>query len=454
MLDGRELEAAAVAARLEDFHAQPERFGPRYLYGIEPLPNGRIVLRFAQGKFPESMALSARESAKLRAAALEFVRRICLWDLADHYQALCARRDAAPEAVKENYHLLMALLHPDRQEGGSEEWPQSCAQRVNLAYAVLGEETSRREYDAQLLAVQPRVRAPMAPRAGRRPASELRFAKAVVAIGAVMAALIGVSLAVDDDERGDRSILEASLARLRTQPAPGSDRPRYVGSSVASSPRASDATYDDPEPFALLKPLMRAIAGEEPKAWVPPPRLETPPPVIRASNSPAEPLRFAQAPAPSAAREAPASAPTLRATPVLRTTPAVASVPAATPEKSRATNREIENLVVALVDSYQAGDTDRLVGLLEPEAGFWRTQRMRQAYADFFRATRARRLRIEKLAWNAQTGTAQARGEATVHAEYFDQAAAVERRVEMELDIVLRDGEARIRRLSLFPDAR
>jgi hypothetical protein len=278
-------------------------------------------------------------------------------------------------------------------------------------------------------------------------------------VGAVVAALIVLGLVVDDDEGGERSVLQASLARLRTNPAPGSDRPRYVGSAVAASPRASDAVYDEPEPFALLKPLLRAITGEEPKAFAPAPRRESP---AAASAAPdvaeAGPVRIAQAPAPATPAPQGLPAPTLRTTPVLRSAPAAAAAPAAAvvlaPETSRTTSREIEDLVVALVDFYQAGDIERLLGLLEPDAGFWRTVQMRQAYSDFFRATRARRLRIEKLAWNAQPGSAHAKGEATVLAEYFGETAPVERRVQMELDIVLRDGHARIRRLSLFPDAR
>jgi len=133
MLEGRELEAAAAAARLKAFRADPMRFGPRYLDGAEPIPDAAFVLRFAQGKVPAHLTADA---AELRLAAEEFVRRVCLADRSDHYLALCARRDAAPDTIKANYHLLMALLHPDRQEGGADAWPESCAQRVNLAYTT------------------------------------------------------------------------------------------------------------------------------------------------------------------------------------------------------------------------------------------------------------------------------------------------------------------------------
>jgi hypothetical protein len=82
--------------------------------------------------------------------------------------------------------------------------------------------------------------------------------------------------------------------------------------------------------------------------------------------------------------------------------------------------------VVTLIAYYDAGDAERLVGLVD--GGFWSNNQSRNAYADFFRATKSRHLRLERLAWNATDGTLRARGEATVQAEYFDRAP-FERRV-------------------------
>src|SRR5689334_13475032 len=113
MLDSRDREVAAVAERLKAFLDDPRRAGPRYLEGAEPFPDGGIVLRLAQGKVPASL----HDAERVRSAAVRFVRRVCLYEHANHYQILCANRDAPVEAIKENYHLLMSLLHPDRQEG-------------------------------------------------------------------------------------------------------------------------------------------------------------------------------------------------------------------------------------------------------------------------------------------------------------------------------------------------
>src|SRR3954463_10980558 len=111
MADGRDLEAAAVADRLKAFAADPSGAARRFLLGFESLPPGGLLLSYAQGKFPATLGLSTAEERDLRCAADRFVRHVCLADRADHYQVLCAARDAPYEAIKEHYHLLMALLH-------------------------------------------------------------------------------------------------------------------------------------------------------------------------------------------------------------------------------------------------------------------------------------------------------------------------------------------------------
>src|SRR5262249_35573517 len=143
-------DAAAVALRLRSFHADPIRAGMRFADRQEPLPDGRIVLRFAQGKIPASVASTPAQVAELQHAARHFVRRVCLGSHADHYQVLCAPQDAPAQTIKDHYHLLMALLHPDRRESATEPWPESCAQRVNLAYDTLGNDATRLEYDQRL----------------------------------------------------------------------------------------------------------------------------------------------------------------------------------------------------------------------------------------------------------------------------------------------------------------
>jgi hypothetical protein len=449
MLEGREAEAAIVAARLRAFQANPAHLGPRFAGGADPLPEGGILLRFAQGKIPAALAPSRFEAEQLRSAAELFVRRVCLWDGADHYQALCARPDAPQETIKENYHLLMGLLHPDRQEGAGASWPESCAQRVNLAYAALGDAAARREYDARLHTERPRHKDATVQRPADTRVRDVRFAKTLLVASSVIALVIAAGLLVQEDEWSDRSVLQASLARLRADPAPGADRPRYVGAnSGGRGARASDAVAADDVPaLDYLRPLMRAFSREEAKPYVAPVPTPAPAPVPAPDPAPvqavavppSEPLIVARVDLPVA--QAPMLLPfaQAQAAPVART--------------GGPTNADIENMVVALVSYYEAGDADRIVDMVDPDSiGFFRRNRLRQAYNDFFRATRTRQLRIDRLAWSNAAGGANARGEATVRAEYADRPS-FEKHVDMALDIVVRDGKPRLARLELFPAA-
>src|ERR1700694_113072 len=137
--------AASVASRLLAFYREPVRFRPRFIHGQESLAGGDHILKFAHGKFSPCVLrdFSNQERARLRAAAIAFIRQVCFWEGATHYQLLCVSADAKRDAIKEHYRLLMALIHPDRQDPAVEPWPTGCAQRVNRAYAVLCDEGLR-----------------------------------------------------------------------------------------------------------------------------------------------------------------------------------------------------------------------------------------------------------------------------------------------------------------------
>ena len=133
----------------------------------------------------------------------------------------------------------------------------------------------------------------------------------------------------------------------------------------------------------------------------------------------------------------------------------VAPPSAATPAAPTSPSRDqVEGVVALLVGFYDAGDSDRLVALVDPDAlGWMQGYRMRSAYSDFFGSTRSRKLRMERLTWHNNGAVAEARGEATVVAEYADGRPRLERRVPIELDIALRAGGPRVTRLVLFPGA-
>jgi hypothetical protein len=160
--------------------------------------------------------------------------------------------------------------------------------------------------------------------------------------------------------------------------------------------------------------------------------------LAQSTTSPSRPAQRAPSPAP-----VPAAATPLQAAPATTPVPG----PAGTP-----TREQVEGLVALLVSFYDAGDARRLVNLFDPvRLSLWNSHLTRNAYGEFFEATRERKLRLDRLAWESKGPSAIARGEATVIAEYLDGRPRLERRVPVELEIGLRDGQPRIERLVLYP---
>lgn len=67
----------------------------------------------------------------------------------DHYQVLQISRDADQVLVDKAYRVLSLKYHPDTS-GESEEVSTRRMQRLNEAYAVLGDPVRRARYDAIL----------------------------------------------------------------------------------------------------------------------------------------------------------------------------------------------------------------------------------------------------------------------------------------------------------------
>ena len=162
---------------------------PAHAAGAASLEGGN-VFRLAQGKFPPG--LPAHESERLRRNAVTYLREVCFRPDATHYQMLCLPMDAKRDAIKESYHLLMALIHPDRAERAREAWPADWAQRANRAYAVLSDDVARKSYD-RTFAASEGLRAAPHPRPRRtRKARGLaaRVARACVVLGLLAALLV------------------------------------------------------------------------------------------------------------------------------------------------------------------------------------------------------------------------------------------------------------------------
>ncbi len=391
---------------------------------------GRNAFKFAQGKFPPTIAheLATHEREKLRREAAAFIRAHCFREGATHYQVLNVPSDAKRDAIKESYHLLMALIHPDRAEAAREAWPAEWAQRANRAYAVLEDDSTRADYDKAhdaLGAFAPPSRRPLRRRTAARPSFKARMARGALVLCALVAVLAGVAW-LDSAEQhfpftGAARGRDIGVAR---------ERPRFLGMGVVPArDTAEEVTATaPPRREAQLAPLWHEPAAARAVQTRPAP--------------PAEPTDVADSP--------PLPAPEREPDVMV----AQASATAPRPSEARLTNAQIELVVARLIGYYEAGETENLMALLDPkEAGLAQTARARQAYFDFFRATRQRRLQVRSLEWKAAPASARAQGQATLQAEYVGTPGSLERDIDLDMEIALRNGQARITRLSLFPNA-
>jgi len=125
------------------------------------LGNLEVVLRLALGvpvEFTDPALRGPAAAALLERDALSCITRCFFPDDATHYEVLGLAPDASPEAVRENFRLLMQLIHPDRQGAGT-LWPENLAARANGAYAVLKVPETRVAYDSELATARLREQA-------------------------------------------------------------------------------------------------------------------------------------------------------------------------------------------------------------------------------------------------------------------------------------------------------
>lgn len=68
----------------------------------------------------------------------------------DHYETLQVSRDAEPEVIDKAYKALSMKYHPDRARPDERSRATRRMQRINEAYAVLGDPARRCRYDKVL----------------------------------------------------------------------------------------------------------------------------------------------------------------------------------------------------------------------------------------------------------------------------------------------------------------
>jgi curved DNA-binding protein len=68
------------------------------------------------------------------------------WTMKDYYSTLGVSEKASQEEIKHAFRRLAMKYHPDKNQG-NESWGEEKFKEINEAYAVLGDEERRQEYD-------------------------------------------------------------------------------------------------------------------------------------------------------------------------------------------------------------------------------------------------------------------------------------------------------------------
>jgi hypothetical protein len=451
-----------TAAQLLAFHAEPVRHRQRLTSGREPFPGGAHVFRFAQGKFPPAILkkFSEPERAHLREAAIFFVRQACFWEGATHYQVLCVAPDARPQAIRENYQALMALIHPDRKGEGEEAWPESFAQRANQAWAVLSDPASRKSFDdsapraAAHAHAMPPVEPPMR-RGGRKGhATGVRIRTTVKVASLGLAGMFfayawwASQLPSEYATLQGATPFQQSLQWMRDVGST-SRLPGFMGFTAVRAPSEPEANLVEPvaQRVSLALPAS-APANPVPADPVParPDEMQAPAaqvPMTRESSAANANAVSTRARTDVLAQRAPAE-------PQVKSPPSP-KAPAVAPDLVQRLP-DLEVLVTRIVAYYEQGDLERLLGLYYADSlGIVEAYRIRNDFAEFFRSTTARKLRIRQVDWASSEAGPRGRGEATVLAEYQDSRPRLEKALNLEIDVVVIEGRPRISRMSLFP---
>jgi hypothetical protein len=415
------------------FQQEPLRYRAEVRRRDQPAFDSEVVLKLALGRrveFGDPM-LSSVSSGAWREAAATYVREVFFRPRATPYQILGLAPGASAQAIKENFRLLMQLVHPDRQ-GARPLWPEAFAARANRAYGILRHDGSRADLDREEAARAARARetqqraaaAAMAPTprwppfglAPRRPpplvgmpewwtAGLGGFMRRHPAEVAFVVLLCGAALVISammwDGEAG-------SLTRATRAPSLPTGAPaRSVNELVMTTVEPEITREERPPPVPTLAPA--PIAAEavkkaaEPGPRVAPPAPSAPTPPTRTAGEAVKPA--AEPGASGGSREGDGSPKVSVATPLaavatdtvqtVRTAvgarpdaaPAAPSVATDAGEVSRAsatlsdgnpsgpaatvqplTTAEIDALSAAFVDAYDRGRLDTFAALFDDDA--------------------------------------------------------------------------------------
>ena len=493
--------AELIADLLQRYYRNPMRYRAQTPRDALALGHLDVVLRLALGlpvEFSDPVLRKPATVAEIKHAADFYIRQKFFREGATHYDILGLAPDASADAVRENFRLVMQLIHPDRH-GVDTPWPESFAARANRAYAVLKSPETRADYDRQQKAAHAKeaaartavmaVRLPARVVARRKQSLRMSvlpewltagvggFARTYpgITIFAVLIAVSVLMIAAVWPEHESVVIAETGYT------APQSAR-RGMPDGARIAPARSEARAITPDLLSNSAVSVPVPATAMPSVAVPTPRVSVPmsaaapaspvpasplPPMSAAASaspvpaSPPAPMFAGFAPQ-QAAAALPARSPIQSAAAIQVVNPAGAiasGVAAAIPASTRVARStppgatEVEALVATFVSSYENGRLPMFADLFDDDAQT-DLQRGRAAirneYDQLFRSTAWRRMSISQLRWQQVGDRTEGKGELTLKIGWVD-GREEEQHVGVDMALVRHGGRTVIAKLSLQP---
>ena len=448
-----------------------------------PLPVGvtELLASHAQALSTERIEDTATRLGsspqECRAALTFFIKQALLEARGDHYRTLGVSRNADGALIRQHYHYLIRLFHPDR-DLDREGWETLYAPVINEAWNQLRTPAKRRQYDASL-PPSDAFDAVLAPRhdpAGAASAAATSGASApVVRAGAgvvtgflvglpprlVLGAVFGVPLllvllwllmkpAPQNLRVAGQEVLFAEAGETDPPLAEGNSAARESASGAVESATATLQTRTAPRraTSAELERQVRerlasatsAVLGPDMEA----PTRRAPPPAAPAESSP-RPEFVAAAPVETVS--APETAPVQRPVPVPAQessrdrppAPEPVAVSEPVPMLPALDGAQLGGVLEAFARSYEAGDVQRFSALFAVNADTSDVRgrdAIRHLYQSFFSRPETREIRFGQMLWEYQSPfRSRGTGAARVTTVPLDGGAAASGELMITLEV-------------------
>lgn len=479
------------------FYRQPARFPDLRDPAVPLRGNHEPLLRLANGMAVEiDIPVQAEE---MRAAARFYIEQVLLAPGADYYRMHGLTSAANDERVRENYRLLMRLLHPDRVNF-DHDWQAAAALRVNQANATLRDPDLRRRYDESRAAAclpgghqavaprpAPRVRVPLPQRVGDTPLRRFiwRNLPQISLTGIMLLASSAVAWIWLNESRsgalggsaeeGTVLVMAPPVVFRPEAPAAGVVRPTPLATPavlpIPAAPTERSPTLAAPQRVAALAVATKAAVPAETS------QVGRMPAQAAHASEPALRLAGVEASAKAAVAVAAQPVPRMAALPPRPAERVPAGAPpqpesgvAAPPEAPRAANVQAETAARPAADAvpatkvalltfpdpttlasqfsqrYELGDIAAFMALFSANArensGGWR--QIKEDYEDLFNTTSRREILLSGMVWSP--AGAGWRGEGQFRARIQRNGESVQRLYvgTLRMDLSVDDGKAKI----------